>query len=96
MRVVRTRSPDVQGSDHGGLPPFSGSKALSDPGDVPSLHASITTDAASGALRASYTIPVVPSPAGQAHHLYDSWIQSGGLPSSRAPSRSAPACPPPA
>ena len=79
VRVVRTRSPDVQGADHGGLPPFSGSKALSDPGDVPSLHASITTDAASGVLRASYTIPVVPSPAGQAHHLYASWIQSGGL-----------------
>ena len=80
VRVVRTRSPDVQGSDHGGLPAFSGSKALSDPGDIPSLHASITTDAASGAdLRASYTIPVVPSPAGQAHYLYASWIQSGGL-----------------
>ena len=77
VRVVRTRSPNTQGSAHGGLPPFSGSKALSDPGDIPSLYASAPGDQSD--LSLSYTIPVVPSPAGQAHWLFASWIQRGGL-----------------
>ena len=77
VRVVRTRSPNTQGSAHGGLPPFSGSKGLSDPGDIPSLHAVGQPEDSSSPL--SYMIPIVPSPAGQAHWLYASWIQRGGL-----------------
>ena len=79
VRVVRTRAPNVQGGEHGGLPPVSGSKALSDPGDVPTLHATLAPDVSAGDLAGSYSIPIVPSPAGQAHYLYASWMQPGGL-----------------
>ena len=77
VRVVRTRSPNVQGASHGGLPGFSGSTALADPGDIPTLHASLAFQ--DGEMKGTYSIPVIPSPAGQAHYIHSSWIQRGGL-----------------
>ena len=77
VRVVRTRSPNTQGALHGGLPGFSGSTALADPGDIPTLHASLAVE--SGMVKGNYSIPVIPSPAGQAHYIHSSWIQRGGL-----------------
>jgi hypothetical protein len=74
---VRTRSPNKQGTSYGGLPPFSGSSSLSESGDIPTLKTSII--AAEVGLSGSYSIPIVPSPAGQTHYLYATWLIRGGL-----------------
>ena len=77
VRVVRTRSPNLQGAIYGGLPAFSGWTALADPGDIPTLHSTLSADG--GELAGTFLVPIVPSPAGQAHYIHSSWIQRGGL-----------------
>eukprot|EP00960_Hanusia_phi_P071583 767583-Hanusia_phi.AAC.5 len=63
VRVVRTSGSNMQGNPY--LPPFYGSTAVNEPGDIPTVTASLVAIDATGLILASYIIPAIPSPAGQ-------------------------------